>query len=79
MLIGGEAEVGRIDRLAAGLQTARVIKADGWPLVQLAGALASVNLFAGVDSGVGPGILCAQDGLTPSAASQATPIICPNW
>ena len=52
LLIGGEAEVGRIDRLAAGLQAARVIKADGWPLVQLAGTLASVNLFAGVDSGV---------------------------
>ena len=52
LLIGGEAEVGRIDRLAADLSSTRVVKADGWPLVRLAGALANCSLFAGVDSGI---------------------------
>ena len=52
LLIGGEAEVGRIDRLAADLSSTRVAKADGWPLVRLAGALANCSLFAGVDSGI---------------------------
>jgi len=52
LLIGGEAEAGRIDRLAADLSSTRVIKADGWPLVRLAGILANVTLFAGVDSGI---------------------------
>ena len=52
LLIGGEAEVGRIDRFAADLSSTRVVKADGWPLVRLAGVLANCSLFAGVDSGI---------------------------
>ncbi len=52
LLIGGEAEDGRIDRLAADLPSTRVAKADEWPLVRLAGALANCTLFAGVDSGI---------------------------
>jgi heptosyltransferase-2 len=52
LLIGGEAEMGRPERIAAGLPAERVEVADSLPLVELAGRLRSCAAFAGHDSGI---------------------------
>ncbi|MFO1478004.1 MAG: glycosyltransferase family 9 protein [Verrucomicrobiota bacterium] len=52
LLIGGEAEGGRIERLAAGLPPGRVSTARNWPLTRLARRLAACSGFVGHDSGI---------------------------
>jgi len=52
LLVGGEAEGGRLDRLAAGLPTDRVETARNLPLTELAGRLADCAGFVGHDSGI---------------------------
>lgn len=51
-LIGGEAELDRLDRMAASLPPARIELARHEPLVQLAGRLAQCDFFLGHDSGI---------------------------
>ena len=52
LMIGGEAEAGRVGRLAEWLLASRVCLAEDWPLVRVAGALRCCDVFAGVDSGI---------------------------
>ncbi len=52
LLIGGEAEGSRLDRLAAGRSSARLRLAQHLPLVDLARRLASCTTFVGHDSGI---------------------------
>jgi heptosyltransferase-2 len=52
LLIGGEAEGGRLERLAAGLPPGRVQAAQSRPLAELAGVLAACKAFVGHDSGI---------------------------
>lgn len=52
LLIGGEAEGGRLQRLAALLPPGRVELADGLPLPELATRLAGCAAFVGHDSGI---------------------------
>lgn len=52
LLIGGEAESGRIERLAARLQSGRVETASSLPLPELAARLSACAGFTGHDSGI---------------------------
>jgi heptosyltransferase-2 len=52
LLVGGEAEGERLQRLAAGLPPARCSIARGLPLVELAQRIQSCTAFAGHDSGI---------------------------
>lgn len=52
LLVGGEAEGERLQRLAAALPPARVGVAQSWSLTDLAGALQSCQAFVGHDSGI---------------------------
>jgi heptosyltransferase-3 len=52
MLVGGEAERGRIERLSAGLPLARVKVMQSVPLTELARWLGSCDAFVGHDSGI---------------------------
>lgn len=52
LLIGGEAEAGKLARLAALLDARRTRVAENWPLPELAAALARANFFLGHDSGI---------------------------
>jgi len=52
LLVGGEAEQGRLERLATQLGPARVELAANLPLVELALRLSSCRAFAGHDSGI---------------------------
>jgi heptosyltransferase-2 len=52
LLIGGEAEGGRLDRLAAGRRSSRLRVAQNMPLVNLAQELSGCAAFAGHDSGI---------------------------
>lgn len=52
LLVGGEAEGDRLERLAARLATPRVRLARSLPLVELAGRLRSCAAFVGHDSGI---------------------------
>jgi heptosyltransferase III len=52
LLVGGEAEGERLQRLAATLPVARYRVAQSWPLAELARQLALCNGFVGHDSGV---------------------------
>lgn len=52
LVVGGEAEQGRVERLCAPLPGARVEMANAWPLVELAGRLAGCAGFIGHDSGI---------------------------
>ncbi len=52
LLVGGEAERDRLDRLAAGLPSSRLAVAQSQPLVTLAEALSRCIGFVGHDSGI---------------------------
>ncbi len=52
LLIGGEAEGGRLERLARGLPASRLQLAQDLPLVELAERLAACTAFIGHDSGI---------------------------
>ena len=52
LLVGGEAEGDRLDRLAIRLPPERVELARNLPLVELAGRLANCSVFVGHDSGI---------------------------
>ena len=52
LVVGGEAEQGRVERLCAPLPGTRVEAAHALPLVQLAGRLAGCAGFIGHDSGI---------------------------
>jgi ADP-heptose:LPS heptosyltransferase len=52
LLVGGEAEGGRLDRLAARWPAGRLEVARGWPLVEVAHRLAASRAFIGHDSGI---------------------------
>jgi len=52
LLVGGEAEGERLQRLAAALPPTRARVAQSLPLAQLAGLLASCSVFIGHDSGI---------------------------
>ena len=52
LLVGGEAERGRVERLAAILPSTRLKVMQSAPLAELAGWLASCTGFAGHDSGI---------------------------
>lgn len=52
LLVGGEAEGDRLERLASGLPPERVELARNLPLVELAARLAGCNAFVGHDSGI---------------------------
>lgn len=52
LLVGGEAEDSRLDRLAAGRSSPRLHLAQGLPLVDLARRLSDCVTFAGHDSGI---------------------------
>jgi heptosyltransferase III len=52
LLVGGEAEGERLQRLAAALPPTRARVAQSLPLAQLAGLLASCSAFIGHDSGI---------------------------
>jgi len=52
LLIGGEADVARVDRLRAILPNERVQCAQSLPLVELAARLQNCSLFLGHDSGI---------------------------
>ena len=52
LLVGGEAERGRLERLATALPTERVQLMQSAPLAELARALASCVAFVGHDSGI---------------------------
>lgn len=52
LLVGGEAEGGRLDRLAARWPADRLELARGWPLVKVARRLAACRAFIGHDSGI---------------------------
>jgi heptosyltransferase-2 len=53
LLIGGEAEQGRLQRLASHLPAERFEIADDWPLPELAAAITRCAFFIGHDSGIG--------------------------
>jgi len=52
LLVGGEAEGGRLERLASQLAATRLRLARSLPLVELAGQLTSCAAFIGHDSGI---------------------------
>ena len=52
LLVGGEAEGNRLERLAAPLPTSRIEIARNWPLTDLAARLATCSGFVGHDSGI---------------------------
>ena len=52
LLVGGEAEGERLQRLAASLPVARYRVAQSWPLAELARQLALCDAFVGHDSGI---------------------------
>jgi len=52
LLVGGEAEQGRIERLASQIPSDRIEPATNLPLVELAVRLSSCGAFAGHDSGI---------------------------
>lgn len=52
LLIGGEAEGERLQRLSAALPPHRVRVAQSWPLAELASALQNCQAFMGHDSGI---------------------------
>lgn len=52
LLVGGEAEGGRLDRLAAGRRSSRLRVAQGLPLIDLAPHLSGCAAFIGHDSGI---------------------------
>jgi heptosyltransferase-2 len=52
LLVGGEAEGGRLDRLATGRRSSRLRVAQNMPLVNLAQELSGCVAFAGHDSGI---------------------------
>lgn len=52
LIVGGEAELDRIDRLTRDLPTDRVACARSLPLVRLAGLLQNARAFVGHDSGI---------------------------
>lgn len=52
LLVGGEAEGGRLERLASGLPPERVALARNLPLVELANRLTGCSAFVGHDSGI---------------------------
>jgi len=52
MMVGGEAEGDRLDRLTAGLPAGRVSLARSLPLVELAGRMRECAVFVGHDSGI---------------------------
>jgi heptosyltransferase-2 len=52
MLVGGEAEGGRLERLASGLPATRIRLLRNVPLPELGQWLASCALFVGHDSGI---------------------------
>jgi ADP-heptose:LPS heptosyltransferase len=52
LMIGGEAEIGRLQRLAAALPPSRVRVAQNLPLPEVAGLLAECAGFIGHDSGI---------------------------
>jgi len=52
LLVGGEAEGGRLDRLAAGRRSSRLRVAQSLPLTDLARHLSGCAAFAGHDSGI---------------------------
>ena len=52
LIVGGEAEEGRLQRLASGLPAERVRVANGLPLVELAEQLSGCSAFVGHDSGI---------------------------
>lgn len=52
LLVGGEAEGTRIERLATGLPAERVARAQHLPLAELAARLAGCRAFVGHDSGI---------------------------
>ncbi|PWU20069.1 MAG: hypothetical protein C5B50_04865 [Verrucomicrobia bacterium] len=52
LLVGGEAEGGRLERLAAGVDSARLILARSLPLPELARRLETATVFIGHDSGI---------------------------
>ena len=52
LLVGGEAEEGKIARLAANLPADRVQVGENLPLVDLASRLSSCTAFVGHDSGI---------------------------
>jgi heptosyltransferase-2 len=52
LLVGGEAEEGRLARLSASLPATRIQIADSLPLIELAQQLAMCSAFVGHDSGI---------------------------
>jgi heptosyltransferase-2 len=52
LLVGGEAEGGRLERLAALMPSARCVLAQGLPLAELAQRIQSCAAFVGHDSGI---------------------------
>lgn len=52
LLVGGEAETGRLQRLASCWPSGRVEIAERWPLVEVARRMACCDAFAGHDSGI---------------------------
>jgi len=52
LIVGGEAEGERVERLSAGLPAERVDVARSWPLVDLSGRMSGCRGFVGHDSGI---------------------------
>jgi heptosyltransferase-2 len=52
LIVGGEAEGNRLERLAKLLPAERIDVARSWPLAELAGRLQSCTVFLGHDSGI---------------------------